>query len=292
MNASFPLYYETLGLPENPCILLVNGLGGQLIHWPSAFTEGLVKQGYYVVMFDNRDIGLSRYYDECGTPDLHATITNLQQGKAFQAPYTLYDMAADAVALLDKLHIKKAHVVGISMGGMISQLIASEYPERILSLTCIASTSNDPTLPPAKQEVRDYFFSPQKQEDSIEVYVENRMKLHKIYLHPDHVNEEKDGAFYTKLYHRAYHPAGFKRQLLAMICTGSLMDKLSQVTAPSLIIHGNYDPTFPIEHGKQLATLLPKARLEIIEKIGHRLPECLCEKIVKLITDFYAGLSR
>lgn len=292
MNTSFPIYYETLGNPENPCILLVNGLGGQLIHWPSALIEGLVKQGFYVVLFDNRDIGLSRYYDEYGAPDLHATITTLQQGKDFKPPYTLHDMAADAVALLDKLHIKKAHVVGISMGGMISQLIASSYPERILSLTCIASTSNDPTLPPAKQEVIDYFFAPQKQEDSIEIYVENRMKLHKIYLHPDHVNEEKDHAFYTRLYHRAYHPAGFKRQLLAMICTGSLVEKIKEIKVPALIIHGDYDPVFPIEHGKQLAALLPNAHLETIENMGHGLPECLCEKIVKLMNHFYSELSR
>lgn len=292
MNSSFPIYYETLGNPENPCLLLINGLGGQLINWPLAFTEGLVNQGFYVITFDNRDTGLSRYYDEYGIPDIHAAITTLQQGKDFKPPYTLKDMASDAIALLDKLHIKKAHLVGISMGGIISQIVALEYPERILSLTCIASTSNDSTLPPAKQEVRDYLFAPQKQEDNVEVYVENRMKLHKIYLHPDHVDEEKDRAFYTRLYHRAYHPAGFKRQLLAMICTGSLAEKLKQITIASLIIHGDYDPAFPIEHGKQLATLLPKARLEIIEKMGHGLPECLCEKIVKLMSHFYFELSR
>lgn len=98
--------------------------------------------------------------------------------------------------------------------------------------------------------------------------------------------------FYAKLYHRAYHPAGFKRQLLAMICTGSLVEKLKQITIPSLIIHGDYDPAFPIEHGKQLAALLLKAHLEVIEKMGHGLPVCLCEKIVKLISHFYAELPR
>lgn len=292
MKNSFPLYYETIGQPHNPCILLVNGLGGQLIQWPSLFIQGLVNQGFYVVLFDNRDSGLSQYYDEYGTPDIPAAIAVLQQGEDYKPPYTLYDMAADAIALLDRLTIQKAHIIGISMGGMISQILAANYPERILSLTCIASTSNDPTLPPAEEAVREYFFSAQKTENTVEDYVENRMKLHKIYLHPEHINEEKDRIFYANLYRRAHHPAGAKRQLLAMICTGSLVNKLNQVRVPALIIHGAEDPAFPLLHGKQLATLLPNSRLKVIEKMGHGLPECLCKNIVKFIADFYAEWSR
>lgn len=291
MSTSFPLYYETLGQPKNPAILLINGLGGQLISWPQTFLDGLIKKGFYVIMFDNRDIGLSRYYDEYGSPDMHAAIAALQQGKRdFKPPYTLHDMAHDGIMLLDKLAIKKAHILGISMGGMIAELMAADYPERVLSLTCIATSSNDPTMPEAKEAVRNYFLAPQKQVDSVEVYVENRMKLQKIYIHPDFINEEKSRAFFTKFYHRAYHPDGFKRQLLAMLFTGSLVEKLKQVQAPSLIIHGNDDPCFPIEHGKQLSELLQNAEFIMVEKMGHGLPEPLCEKIVNHITSFYEKL--
>lgn len=287
MNKPFPLYYETLGDPQNPCLLLVNGLGGQLILWPQSFIEGLVKLGFFVVTFDNRDVGLSRYYDEYETPDLLAVVAGLQQGQTFQPPYTLRDMAADVISLLDQLHIRKVHLVGISFGGIITQLVACEYPERVLSLTCIGSTSNDPSLPPAKPEVRAYFLSPQKKEDSAEVFVANKMNLHRLYLHPDHIDEEKDSALFTKLYQRAYHPAGFKRQLLAMLAAGSLVPQLKNVSAPSLIIHGDQDPAFPLEHGKQLAALIPHAHLEVIQNLGHGLPECLCGKILQLMSRFY-----
>lgn len=287
MNKSFPICYETFGHPNNPCIILIMGISGQLIHWPIELTQGLADNGFYVVTLDNRDAGLSHYYDHLETPNFNEVIVAKQQGKNFHPPYTLEDMASDVIGLMNELRIEKAHIAGISMGGIISQIIALEYPKRVLSLTCIASTSSDPHLPPARPEVLEFFFSPQKQVENLESWVNNKIQLYKIYNHPDYIDEDKVRALYVKTYHRAHNPSGFKRQLLAMICAQPRVEKLKQLQIASLIIHGDHDPVFPIEHGKQLAQILPNAHLEIIEKMGHGLPEPLCAKIVDICCRFY-----
>ncbi len=286
MNKLFPLCYETLGDPQNPCIILIMGIGGQLIHWPTEFTQGLVKKGFYVLLFDNRDTGLSRYYDHLETPNLLEAIAVRQQRKYLTLPYTLEDMAADVIMLMDELSIKQAHIAGISMGGMISQIVALKYPERVLSLTCIATTTGDPNLPPAKPKVLEYFFSFQRQVEDLESYVSSKIELHKIYNHPEHVDEKKTREFFIEAYLRAYNPSGFKRQLLAIIFAESRVEELKSILIPSLIIHGDYDPVFSIEHGKQLAQSLTNSHLGIIEKMGHGLPECLSENIVNLIVKY------
>lgn len=285
INKPFPICYKTFGNPKNPCIILIMGIGGQLIHWPIEFTQGLADKNFYVVTFDNRDSGLSQYYDHLETPDINNFIESLQQGKPVSPPYTLEDMASDIILLMDKLNIKKAHIAGISMGGIIAQITALEYPERVLSLTCIASTSGDQNLPPAKPEVLACFFAPQKQAEDLNSYLENKIKLYKIYNHPDHIDENKLRELYTKTYHRSHNPSGFKRQLMAMICARPRVERLKRLTIPCLVIHGDYDPTFPLEHGKHLAEILPNAHFEIIPNMGHGLPESLCLKIVGIITE-------
>lgn len=283
MNKSFPICYETFGNPSNPCVILIMGISGQLIHWPNKFTQGLVRKGFYVVTFDNRDAGLSQYYDHINAPSLTEAIVAKQQGRDLKSPYTLNDMAADVILLMKKLCIPKAHLVGISMGGIIAQLVAIEYPKFVLSLTCIASTSGDPNLPPAKPEVLAFFFSPRRQDEDIETAVTNKMQLHRIYNHPDHIDEDIIRKLYIKTYNRSHKPSGFKRQLLALIAAEPRGEKLKRLQVPSLIIHGDYDPVFPLEHGKELAKCLSNSHLEIIAKMGHGLPECLCDKIVDLI---------
>jgi pimeloyl-ACP methyl ester carboxylesterase len=286
MSKPFPIYYEIFGNPKDPCVILVMGMGGQLIQWPSLFVQGLVDQGFCVVTFDNRDIGLSRYYDELEAPDLNEILVLRQQGKSFHAPYTLEDMSSDVIVLMDELRIEKAYIAGISMGGMIAQIVAFTCPERVLGLICIASTSGDPALPPPKQEVLECFFSPQKADD-VKMHVNHRMRLHRIYVHPDYVDEEKDRTLYKKLYQRAHHPVGFKRQLVAVAYAGSRVEKLKLLQVPTLVIHGDNDPAFPIEHAQQLAQVIPNAHLEVIEKMGHGLPDCLCKKVVDLIVKYF-----
>lgn len=285
MNQSIPIYYETFGNPKNPCIVLIMGIGGQLIHWPTKFTEGLVDKGFYVVTFDNRDSGLSYYFD-----DRIVNITDAfqakQQNKPFNAPYTLEDMADDVILLLDSLSIKKAHIAGISMGGMIAQILALNYPERLLSLICIATSSGDPHLPPPMPLVAKFFSSPQKTIEDLTSYVLNRTEIYKIYTYPDYFDEEKVQALHTKAYQRAYHPQGFVRQLIAVIFAEPRGEKLKHLKIKTLIIHGDNDPVFPIEHGKYLASCIQNSELKIVAKMGHALPDYLCEKLVNIIADF------
>lgn len=292
MSSLFPIYYETFGNPRHPCMILIMGIGGQLIHWPEKLTRGLADKGFYVVTLDNRDSGLSKHYEDLKTPNLAEAIAAKQHGKTFHPPYTLEEMAADVILLMNELKIKQAHIVGISMGGIIAQLLALKFPEHVLSLTCIASTSGDPNLPPAKPEVLAYFsrslelaLSLEKQEEDLKSYVDNKVEHYKIYHHPSHIDEDKVRESYIKTYHRSHHSSGFGRQILAMICADSRVEKLKKLTLPTLIIHGDFDPVFSIEHGKQLAILIPDSSLKIIENMGHGLPECLCEEVLELIAE-------
>jgi pimeloyl-ACP methyl ester carboxylesterase len=275
--------YKTFGAPTNPCIILIMGLGGQLINWPTEITQGLADKGFYVITFDNRDAGLSSYYDDLKTPEIMEAMLAKKMGMKVSLPYTLEEMAADVLVLMDGLDIQKAHMVGVSMGGMISQLLALHFPERVLSLTCIASTSSDPDLPPATPEVFALFFTGIGVKEDIESAVNHRMQIHKVYNHPDDVNEDAVRKHFVMSYQRAYHPEGFKRQLLAIIFAKPRVEALKQLKIPTLIIHGDYDPAFPVEHGKQLAELIPNSHLEIIEKMGHGFPESAYEKLVGLI---------
>lgn len=286
MNKMPLICYESYGDATHPCIILISGIGSQLIHWPEKFIQGLTEKGFYVVAFDNRDTGLSAHYDHLVTPNLTEVINARQQGNSFQPPYTLEDMAVDVIGLMEQLQIEQAHLLGISMGGMIAQLVAVEYPDRILSLICIATTSGDPGLPPAQPEVLNYLLSPKRQAEDLESYISDKIHLYKIYNHPEHWDEIKAQELYRKSYHRAHKPSGFFRQLLAIICSEPRTKKLAQLQLPCLIIHGDYDPVFPVEHGQQLAKCLLNSQLVIIKKMGHGLPEHYCDKIISLIETF------
>ena len=285
-NKSFPLYYETHGDPNHPCIILINGIGGQLIQWSKLLVAGLASKGLYVVTFDNRDSGLSQYYSHLGKPNLMAAINAKQEGKDYKIPYTLEDMASDVARLMDKLSCHKAHILGESMGGIIAQVFALKYPKRLLSLILIGTTSGDSHLPPANPEVLQFFSSStSEKEENIKSFVASKTKLYQIY-NPHFFNEEKTRAFLTAAYKRAHDSDGFKRQLLAMIAAEPRGEKLKQLQVRTLIIHGTDDPTFPLKHGKYLADCIPLSRLEIIEKMGHGIPDELGDKLITVITNF------
>lgn len=287
MNKLFPIYYETVGNPSDPCIILIAGIGGQLTDWPSTITQCLADNGFYVVTFDNRDAGLSRHYDELGIPDFNKIFADNQQGKPITPPYTLEDMAFDIIALMDELKIKKAHMIGASMGGIIAQYVALNHADRVLSLTCIFSTSGDPALPQPKKEVSAFFSSSMgHKEQSVESLVNNKLQLYKIYNHPDYFDEIKITNQIMASIKRGNYPAGFKRTLLASICEQPRTNKLKKMKVPCLIIHGDYDPVFSIEHGKQLAECIEGSHLEIIEKMGHGLPDYFAKKVVELIVKY------
>jgi pimeloyl-ACP methyl ester carboxylesterase len=287
-NRSLLLYHEAHGDPNHPCIVLINGLGAQLIQWPEMLIEGLVNKGLYVITFDNRDSGLSHHYDHLGTPNLVAAINAKQEGHDFNSPYTLEDMADDVVMLMDNLSIQKAHMLGISMGGIIAQLFALNHRARVSSLILLQTTSGDSHLPSAQPEVHQFFYSSiseKPQKENLESYVERQIKLYQLY-NPNFFNEEKTRELLIALYTRAYDPDGFRRQLLTMICAKPRGERLKQLQVKSLIIHGSDDPAFPLEHGKYLADCIPYSRLEIIEKLGHGLSDEFGDKIAAVVSDF------
>ncbi len=280
--------YETFGNPENPCVIMVTGIASQLVHWSNELTQGLAEKGFYVVTFDNRDVGLSSYYDHLETPDLGEAIASQQFGGAIQLPYTLADMSDDILALMDGLHIDKAHIVGVSMGGEIAQIFAINHGERLLSLSLISTSSRDAGLPPPSAEVMDFFFRPAPAKDDLEAAINQHVAQYKIYYHPDDVDEQEIRNLHEKAYQRAYHPEGNQRQLLAMIFVEPRGEELKQVQIPALIIHGDIDPVVSIEHGERLAACIPNSRLEIMEKMGHGIPARLNDKFIDLLHEHFS----
>lgn len=264
--------YEVKGNKNNPCLILVSGITSQLINWPDALLDAFVDAGFYVVTFDNRDVGLSTYYDDLPTPDLNTVLAQLQQGQKPVVPYTYHDMAADIADLMAGLDIQQAHILGVSMGGQIAQVFALDYPEKLLSLTLVMTSSGDADLPPPKQEVLDFFFNSTTQVTDIETAIERHMAQNKIYEHPNDYNEEEANQRYEKAYHRAYHPQGNQRHLLALMTAMPRGELLPQLKMPVLIMHGDYDPVFSVEHAQRLHEKIPQSQLHIIPNLGHGLP--------------------
>lgn len=284
--------YETFGDPKDPCIVFVMGIGGQLIQWAVDFLQKIADQKFYVLCFDNRDVGLSSYYDHLPTPQLMDVIALMQQGQSITVPYTLSDMALDIKKLLDGLNIKKAHLFGVSMGGMIAQVFCSEYPDRVLSLTCMITTSSDPHLSPPKPEVLNWFFAPSPKVEDAGAYVDRYMQIYKIYNPVLSAQEEQEASkMAEQSYLRAYHPEGGQRQMLAIMAARPRGESLKKLKIPSLIIQGALDPFVGPDHGQYLSECLLGSRLEIIKNMGHGLPRSVQPKLINLLAGFLKDLS-
>jgi len=263
--------YETLGNPSLPPILLIIGLGAQLIYWDEEFCTQLAQGGLYVIRFDNRDAGLSTKFDEGGVPDVMDIIRKLMSGQKVTPPYTIEDMAADAVGLLDALKIDKAHICGMSMGGMIAQSLAIHYPQRVLSLTSIYSTTGNPHLPQPKPEVMGLLLTPPPQER--EPFIQFQLNLFRALTGPRFGFDEKwVRNLMAREYDRAFYPQGSARQLVAILTQKNRKTALQGVRVPTLIIHGDADPLVSVEAGRDTAKAVPGAELKIIEGLGHDLP--------------------
>jgi pimeloyl-ACP methyl ester carboxylesterase len=278
--------YETAGNRSDPALLLVMGLGAQLTIWPDSLFQGLAQRGFYVIRYDNRDTGLSTGFDSWGKPDLPAAFQTLMKGEKLEAPYLLNDMAADAVGLLDALGIERAHMVGASMGGMIVQIVAAQYPERTRSMVSIYSTSGRRGLPPGKPEALALLGTvPEGQ--TREDRVRHGMKLRNTIGSPAYPTPEAEmRAFVEKNVDRRYWPEGSSRQYLSVLASGDRVELLKTVKAPTLVLHGEADPLLPVECGRDVAALVPGAEIETWPGWGHDFPKVLIPKIVERITNF------
>ena len=276
--------YDTFGDSSFPALLLVAGNGAQMIFWDVEFCELLVKKGYFVIRFDNRDAGLSTKFEEAGIPDFLAAIKAAMAGKPVESTYSLDDMADDAVGLLDALGIEKAHICGASMGGMIAQVIAYRHPKHVLSLTSIMSTTGNPDLPQGKPETIAAVLAPAPVERK--AYVEHMMNVWRKIWSPGFPFEEtRARTFIEKSYDRSYYPQGAVRQNIALIANGDRRESLSTIAVPTLVIHGADDPLIPVEGGKDTARVIPGARLFIINGMGHDMPKGVWAKIVDAISN-------
>ena len=281
---------ESFGQARDPAILLIMGLGGQMVLWPDDFCERLAGAGYRVVRFDNRDIGLSTKLDGLGRPPL------LRNGIAHtlrlpvRAPYRLDDMALDSVGVLDALDIERAHVVGVSMGGMIAQLLAARHGGRVASLTSIMSSSGHRALPGPRFDVQLRLMKRPARLDR-EGLIAHGMQTWRMIGSPGYPETEADlRDKVARQIDRNVHPQGFVRQISAIMASGSRAPLLSQVRAPTLIIHGKADPLVPVAAAYDLKKRLPQARLEVIEGMGHDMPRALLPRIEQMILE-HVGIS-
>jgi pimeloyl-ACP methyl ester carboxylesterase len=276
--------YESLGDPAAPAILLIMGMGMQLIAWPDMFCRGLVERGFRVIRFDNRDCGLSSKIRVRRQPSLVAALATSWLRLPVRAPYTLDDMAADTVGLLDALGVARAHVVGLSMGGMIAQLVAARHPERVLSLTSVMSSSGRRRVsqpsPDAKRALLDNRADPR----DLASVVEHLVGVFGVIGSPGFpTDRELLREQISRSVRRGYDPAGVTRQLVAIIASGDRRRLLRTIRAPTLVIHGAEDPLVPVEAGRDTARHIAGAKLMVIEGMGHDLPPGLQPILVEAI---------
>ncbi|MGH8458671.1 MAG: alpha/beta fold hydrolase, partial [Nevskiales bacterium] len=279
------LEYETFGNPAHPPILLIMGLGAQLLLWPEEFCRALAEAGHYVIRYDNRDIGLSSKITHAGKPRLMRAAIASTFRLPVRAAYTLDDMARDALGLMDGLGLPRAHIVGASMGGMIAQILAARHSERVGSLTLIMTTSGNPRLPgpSLKIKLRLVKRPPLLDRESL---IQYSMETWRLIGSPAYPAEES--ALRQKVersYDRGHYPAGLARQTLAIIASGSRVPLLRRIAAPTLVIHGDADPLVPVACGRDLARRIPRVQLEIIKGMGHDMPPVPLQRITRLILD-------
>ncbi len=276
--------YEDMGPKDGPVILLVMGLAAQMTFWPDAMLKAFTDAGFRVIRFDNRDIGLTSKLHGKRAPNPIVQTAARVIGFTGLAPYTLHDMVKDTVGLLDALKIKKAHLVGVSMGGMISQLMAGTHPDRVASLTSIMSGTLNPRLPGPSARITMPLFLNRPKSTTRDDIIKRTVEMWSL-IRTEGDDHSEIEAKLAHAFDRSYYPAGVRRQLAAIIATGDIRPHLKKITAPTLVIHGSKDPLAPLEGGKDSARTIPGARLEIIEGMAHDLPKKFLPRITALIVD-------
>ena len=268
LNGSCEIHYETFGDAAHPTLLLVNGLGSQSVNYPDAWCEMFAAQGLQVVRYDNRDVGLSSTFEDAPVDD---------QGAA----YRVSDMVADGIAVLDALGVEKAHVMGVSMGGMIVQNMAILYPHRLLTLTSVMSSTGEPEYRKSTRRAAELLTAPSAttREGVVQQSIDG---LHE-WGSPEFADEARWRAAAEMAYDRSFNEGGTTRQYMAILASGSWADQLPNVTAPTLVIHGDKDTLIDQIGGRRTAELIPGARFELIEGMGHDYPPQLWRRWTDLV---------
>jgi len=273
--------YETIGDPNSEPLLLIAGLGSQMYAWSDEMCNNFADKGFFVIRFDNRDVGLSTKFDDAGMPDFTEINAALAYGAEPNVPYTLEDMVNDAVGILDALKIEKAHICGASMGGMIAMAFAYKHPSHVLSLAVIMSTTGNPQLPQGKPEILMQFFAPIPSER--EAYINEMINRDRLIYGTFEFDEVQAREYNTREYDRCYYPEGGARQLAALAIPGNIQPEISAIQAPTIVIQGSEDPFYPVEVGKVIAETIPGAELLIIDGMGHSFPHEVVPIIINAI---------
>ena len=285
--------YDEVGNQKSPAIVLIMGLGTQMIAWPDAFCAALADSGFRVIRFDNRDVGLSTKIESALPVDLATAIARAMTGKPINPPYTLGDMAADTIGLMDVLDIKRAHIVGASMGGMIAQIIAAHHQDRTRTLTSIMSSSGDPKLPPATAEAMAALLAPRPGIEDRENAIQHGMKVYRAIGSPGFPTSDPElRAKVERSVDRSYYPSGVGRQFLAILACGSRVEMLTGIKVPTLVIHGADDPLVPVEAGGDTAKHVPGSKLKIINGMGHDLATGLIPVLADAIAEHCLAADR
>jgi pimeloyl-ACP methyl ester carboxylesterase len=284
------LYYEDMGEPGDPPVLLIMGLGAQLLLWRTAFCEKLVAEGLRVIRYDNRDIGLSSKTERRHSPGpMISRMVKFWMGMPAKALYALEDMADDAAAVLDHLGIDRAHIVGASMGGMIAQVFAARFRERTRSLGVIFSSNNRAFLPPPAPRALMAILKGPPPGSPREVIVDNAVRVSRVIGSPAYPTPEqriRDEAIES--YERCYYPWGVARHFSAILASGSLARYDRQICAPTVVLHGRADKLQRPSGGRAVARAIDSARLVLFDGMGHDLPEQLWDSVISELAVTFA----
>lgn len=277
--------YDTFGDRLSPALLMIMGFSGQMILWEEAFCRQLAGRGFYVIRFDNRDVGLSSRIENQNSPEGMFSFEKFLRGQTIKTPYTLDDMACDAIGLMDGLGIDKAHICGTSMGGMIAQIMAIQFPDRVLSLISMSSTTGNPGLVPLDAMTGELPKElpapvPHDRLANIEFTTKGLRELSGPGFPFD---EDYAREVATLSYDRSFYPEGAERQLLAIMGSGNRRPFLEKLSVPTLVIHGDADPLVPVEGGRDMAEAIQGAEMLVIEGMGHDMPRQVWPKIVDAI---------
>jgi len=272
---------EDHGPPQGEPLVLIMGLGMQLVAWPEGFVAQLVARGFRVVRFDNRDIGKSQGFDHLGVPNLAADAFRHTVGLPVRSPYRLADMADDTAALLDVLGLRSAHVCGASMGGMIAQHLAVRHPARVRSVTLMMTTTGARRLPQPSWKVRAAMLSRPADPSNLDSVIDHLVRIVRLIGSPGYPTPESElRERIARAVHRAYHPQGVARQLVAIVADGDRSPMLAGLRAPVQILHGRADPLVPMAAGLDLHARIAGSQIDLIDGMGHDLPTLLWPRFV------------